>query len=1502
MNFNKSKLQSCVLIGLLGLIGSNHAFAEMPQAPVVGESVKNVTSQSTSNAAMALKPVSPTLATAGKAPLSKSVTGQFEDQLELYNAQQQSLVSMALDGFTDPLVQTTLGERAISEPSLNLDGQGADWGDAAVPDTSLDVGGNHVVQVVNMSYAVWDKNGQLVQGRTPTTQLWQELGGVCADPDAKPPAIVGWTAQQDRDGAVLYDVLADRWLLSQTAFDGAKMHQCVAVSKSGDPTGEWHLYDFIATDSKWYDKAQFGVWGDGYYMAAPQYSPVDKSKQGMAVVAFEREKMLHGLAAQTLYFDQADMHNALPADMDGMRAPQAGSPNYFMQMLDDQVHGVAADALQLWGLEADWQNPEQSNFALLATLATEPFDIDQSCGKTCVAQDSWGGDSYNALDAHQQALMYRLAYRNFGDHDSLVVNHTVATGDKHFGVRWYEVRNPGSEATIHQQGTYAPDAASRWLGTMAMDAVGNIALGYSVSSADMLPAMRYSGRLASDPLGQLGYGEGSVTEGLAPQVNSFDGSWGERAQMTIDPSDDCTFWFSSEYGADTDFETLWGTRIAKFQLDQCQAEPQGVVTGVVRDSETNAALAGAEVRFGDYSTIADAQGVYTLSLPLGSYEFKARAYGHPMTDLGSVQVASEGELTKDASLVSLPKATISGKVVDGSGHGWGLPASLQLSGELVPYTVINTDPISGEFTLDGYAGWPVNLMASSVSYNPQNVATQANGDTELGNIALQVNKDVCVAPGYNKADSSTSSVVEFEDVNFPPTDWTVVDNAGTGVVWKTSEQWSRPNLTAGSGMSAAADSDRGGRNLYDTELITPVISVASLQGFETVSYEQAFKAYAQSVFDFDISVDGGQWLNIHNLITDSIGKVVVDLGTYLDGAESFRLRWRYYTLSVDNAYDWYVQIDNVEFGLGCGFAEGGLLAGMITDANTQAPLAQAQVQNQQGKVTLTAQDGFYRQFNAAGEQSMSIALSGYAQAEQSVSIANDQVSELNVALNAGLLTSSAQKLELDVVAGRKVASDITLANEGSYGLNYKVAEVAPPSGDNPSEASLGDNQEAQALNIARPYGMVVDKVTNSVWVNSAKAFGGDNKLYRLDEQGQKTGDVIDLNPLAAGDDLVADLAFNTRTNTAWQAIFSDANCIHELDLNAMQLTGKRVCPDLDGNGVGGLAYDPHADQLLVSSYNAQKLYRVNFDGSVSAEYDLGLPAFGLAYNPNVGHLYVSANGENGVGSDKADQILDLYVVDLHNELSLVGATRVDGMNSFSQAGLDLDCDGTLHAMDLVMSRTFSLASGQQQVCAQPQASWFTYSEDGGVLNVGEQQALTLGADAAALAPGVYQTTLLLQDDTAYAAHEIAVTLNVNEPVLGEFGFAVSAYEVNEGDNQVVVTVQRTGGSDGAVALNYQSLDGTAKALADYQPASGMLYWDDQDGEAKSFTVKLVDDAEVETMESFNILLSADDETLLNAEVVTTVKITDNDKQKGSSGSLFHLLFMLAALTLVRRKA
>ena len=471
----------------------------------------------------------------------------------------------------DTVVQHGLAKSRMPAPGLNFDGiafPGVSCS-CAPPDTNGEVGATQYVQVVNQGLQVFDKStGASVYGPVDIATIWSGFGGTCEN-DA-------WG-----DPVVLYDQLADRWVVSQFAgysTYGAMTDECIAVSQTADATGAYYRYGFHL-GSNFYDYPHFGVWPDGYYMSDNVFNAAGTAYLGPQPFAFNRAAMLTGAAATFLTSTDPAILNGsndpiLPADLDGSIQPPAGAPSPFIELGTNATWPV-------WRFHADFANPAASTFTRAATLTPASYTVLCPVTRNCVPQ----AGSVDGLDGIADRPMFRAAYRRFDDgHEALVGNLTVAAGGV-AAIRWFELNNVTSGTpSIVQQGTYQPDSTWRWMGSTAMDGAGDLALGFSASSASISPQIRYAGRLPSDPAGTLGQGEATLFSGTGSQTGTGN-RWGDYSDMTVDPSDQCTFWYTQEYYASTG-SFNWRTRIGNFRFPNCvhrtvAVAKAGIGTGTV---------------------------------------------------------------------------------------------------------------------------------------------------------------------------------------------------------------------------------------------------------------------------------------------------------------------------------------------------------------------------------------------------------------------------------------------------------------------------------------------------------------------------------------------------------------------------------------------------------------------------------------------------------------------------------------------------------------------------------------------------------------------------------------------------------------------------------------------------------------------------------------------------------------------------------------------------------
>jgi hypothetical protein len=601
----------------------------------------------------------------------------------------------------DPVLQNTAGPVVSTTSPVGFAGLGQGLPGFTVqyipPDTNGAAGETQYVQWVNASFAVFDKStGSVVYGPAAGNTLWSGFGGPCQ-------------RNNSGDPVAQFDKVAGRWVMMQPVFR-SPYYLCVAVSTSSDAAGSYYRYAFPVSNFPDYPK--LGVWPDGYYISFNQFK--GNSFVGAAVCVLDRASMLFGGAGTMQCFTPGSAYGGLlPSDLDGLVMPPEGSPNF--------VLNFGSDSLNLWKFHADFKNSGNSTFTGPVNIPVASFS--EACGGgPCIPQSGTG----QLLDSLGDRLMYRLAYRNFGTHESIVVNHSVDTGNGNTGIRWYEIRDPNGAPTVHQEGTYAPDSSYRWMGSIAMDNAGNIALGYSVSGGSMHPAIRYTGRVPGDPLGVL-EGENTIFNGAGSQTNYS--RWGDYSSMAVDPVDDCTFWYTTEYLGATGY--YWSTRIAAFSFPSSCPGGSYSIAGTVAVPGVTIDLSGS----GGGTIVTGAGGNYAFSgLTNGAtYTVTPTATGYTFTPTSITVTVNDGNvigLNFAANSPTNPTYSISGTVTTSGGSSLA-GVTMNLTGAGSDSTTTNS---AGQYSFSGLANgtYTVTPGLTGYTFSPTGLTVTVNGGDVTG--------------------------------------------------------------------------------------------------------------------------------------------------------------------------------------------------------------------------------------------------------------------------------------------------------------------------------------------------------------------------------------------------------------------------------------------------------------------------------------------------------------------------------------------------------------------------------------------------------------------------------------------------------------------------------------------------------------------------------------------------------------------------------------------------
>ncbi|HQZ51923.1 MAG TPA: carboxypeptidase-like regulatory domain-containing protein [Thermoflexales bacterium] len=384
-----------------------------------------------------------------------------------------------------------------------------------------------------------------------------------------------------------------------------------------------------------------------------------------------------------------------------MRLPPAGAPNIIAAPEAAEWTFYPTDRIHFFKFHVDWTTPANSTFSGPVDVETAPWNSLCDQTRACVPQNG----TAVTLDAISDRFMYRLAYRNFGDFQRLVANQTVDAGDGRAGVRWYEIRAPHAiTPTIYQQSTYAPsDGLWRWMGSAAQDQRGNLTLGFSASGSGIYPTIRVTGRLYGDPVNTRVQGEAEMVTAGGSQTSSAH-RWGDYSHMSLDPRNDCTFWYTNEYYYYGSSNSDWLTYIAAFKYPSCDTALTAGLAGTVTSLATGLPISGALFSASKIATLtfgglSDVNGANTIGVPPGGYTITASAFGYVSSTLQGVTATNGLTVVVPITLTLAPTWVVSGFVTE---QGSGLPLSATVTASGSPYLVKSTaaaDPDTGFYSL-----------------------------------------------------------------------------------------------------------------------------------------------------------------------------------------------------------------------------------------------------------------------------------------------------------------------------------------------------------------------------------------------------------------------------------------------------------------------------------------------------------------------------------------------------------------------------------------------------------------------------------------------------------------------------------------------------------------------------------------------------------------------------------------------------------------------------------
>ncbi|MCT2585527.1 S8 family serine peptidase [Actinophytocola gossypii] len=461
----------------------------------------------------------------------------------------------------------------------------------------------------------------------------------------------------------------------------------------------------------------------------------------------------------------------------------------------------------------------------------------------------------------------------------------------------------------------------------------------------------------------------------------------------------------------------------------------GRLTGTITDAATGDPVDGAEVAVGDRTLTTGQDGTYSLVLPAGDHTVTATRFGY-RTGTAEVTVTRDGTTTGDLALTALPTVVVSGTVRAGSAHGWPLAATVEV--EDVPGGTVHTDPETGRYTIElpADAEYALTTSATYPGYTPHTERLTVAGDDVTRDVELPADRYTCTAPGYRAGETDVALTQTFDEPAVPA-GWSVVDDAGTGEVWRFDDHRNFGNRTGGDGLYGWVFSSGFGQDgRQDTSLVSPPVDLSAAE-LPAVWFDNDFSTSGRATAYVDVSTDGGAtWTTAWQRRDTDLRRqpVMVPLPTAA-GAADTRVRFRY-----AGGFDGWWQVDTVRVGdRVCEVVPGGLVTGHVRDANTGEPLAGATVRHPGGTVT-TAEDGSYWLFTGPGEGEVTATKERYHPHTERIAVTADAVTGADLAPRAGVVTVLDTEVEATTTLGGAATGRVTVRNDGTAPVRVDVTE------------------------------------------------------------------------------------------------------------------------------------------------------------------------------------------------------------------------------------------------------------------------------------------------------------------------------------------------------------------------------------------------------------------------------------------------------------------------------